>query len=164
MVYIVFAYFSRITWTTKCKWIFYGLSSNRELPKCSCPWVKQSVIALKWIILYLAVTCQSKSGKRNRCTFWVTAISVHLGVIYWLLADLRVGDVERRETEDFLPHSSISWVIVPKEKSSESESLNKCLSLMFVVLFTAGSFWIGGLHWREKSKPGLFHCLKSNCF
>lgn len=62
---------------------------NGKLPKCSCPWVEQSGIALRWIILCLAVICQSQSHNYSRCTFWVTAISVHLGS--YLLVTGRFG-------------------------------------------------------------------------
>lgn len=77
---VVFACSSKRTQPERCKWlVFCFLFSNRELPKCFCPWIEQSAIVLKWIILYLAVICQSASHARSRCAFWVTAITGHLG-------------------------------------------------------------------------------------
>lgn len=96
-----FTYFSK---RTCAKWVvFYFLSSNRELPKCSCPWMEQSLLALKWIILYLAVICQSESHKGSRCAFWVTAIRVHLGSYLLVVSRFGGGDGEGRGTEEIPP-------------------------------------------------------------
>ena len=121
-----FTYFSK---RTCARWVvFYFLSSNRELPKCSCPWMEQSLLALKWIILYLAVICQSESHKGSRCAFWVTAIRVHLGSYLLVVGRFGGGGWWRKGNRGDPPHCFIFWAVVPKEKPSQSESLTESFS------------------------------------
>lgn len=106
MICVVFACSSRRTWTERCKWVvFYFLFSNRELPKCFCLWMEQSAVALKRIILYLAVICQSKFHTRSRCTFWVTAISMHLGSYLLIIGRIGSGGWWRKENLGLAPSS-----------------------------------------------------------
>lgn len=146
MICVVFASSSRRARTERCKWVvFYFLFSNKELPKCFCLWMEQSALALKWIILYLAVICESKFHTRSRCTFWVTAISVHLGSYLLIIGRFRGGGW-RKENIGLAP-SSVYFL-------SKDGSPRKTFSVwtlkwifcieMFVGLLTAGSFWIGG--------------------
>lgn len=48
----------------------------------------------------LAVPCQSKFPIRSRCTFWVTATSVHLGTYFPVIGRSQGGGGEGRGTED----------------------------------------------------------------
>lgn len=77
----------------------------------------------------------------------------------------RLGDGGRgRMGYPGLSPSLFYFLIVPKEKPSESESLNE------PFIFKCSAVNCGKpLDWRfstgiEKSKSGLFHCLNSNCF
>lgn len=149
---VVFAYFSKRTWTKRCKWVvFYFPSSNRELPKCSCPQMEPSTLAPKWIILYLAVICHSKSHKRSRCTSWVTAISVHLGSYLLVIGRFGEGDGKGREPGTFPCIVLSSQPLSPKKKLL---SLNPQPNLFFISMFgpeIMGSFWIRGFQLREAS-------------
>ena len=163
-----FTYFSTRTCT---RWVvFYFLSSSRELPKCSCPWMEQSLLALKWIILYLAVICQSESHKRSRCTFWVTAISVHLGSYLLVTGRFGGGGWWRKNRGVSLslfyllsncPQRKTFWVWIPNWiffywNVCGPVNRGKLLDWRFSTEYRK----LTGFH----CKPGLSHCLHFNCF